>query len=575
MGAKCNLPVSEHEAVLERFPAYLDAEEEDRIRGLFPQYLFFHMAEDFDDSGIDSSSKPVRICHCTNCHETFSAIRGNYARGKMHHERLNCPQCGVEMEGLAVYKYRYDMHSLTSWVKVAVVRLLPDGALLIEAGNAARSFNWDQLDGEIGWSPTVRYYLKRGTVQEWKRQTIWEGCHPVGHDWVPTKTVADPFQPNVMGYAEYYGEYTLIGYGEIFNSKDWKYCQIEEFYHYEYAADLSGGDTARRIVKYLAWYALHPQIEMAVKFGFYEAVRDLIEDGKKNARLLDWDANNPPAFLRLSKQDAATFLVQGCEFSELKLWRENCKGLNLKQFQSLSARIGKANLPTLRDCAKIAKVDVPKAARYVESMIPACARYATVTPGQIVHNWKDYLDLAVQLGYDLKEATVAMPKNLQERHDAAASTIRVNKNAAEMKKYKYRRRKLEKSYSFTMGGLCVLVPTCSEEIIQEGKTLHHCVGGYAARHIEGKTTILFLRKQKTPGRSFLTIELGEEKGRIVIRQIHGYRNELYDRNAIPPRKKYAWFLDVWLDWINQGSKRDREDLPVLPGKENDQEEKTA
>ena len=78
MGAKCNLPESEHETVLAQFPACLDAEEEDRIRGLFPQYLFFHMADDFDDSGLDSSSKPVRICHCTNCHETFEAVRGNY-----------------------------------------------------------------------------------------------------------------------------------------------------------------------------------------------------------------------------------------------------------------------------------------------------------------------------------------------------------------------------------------------------------------------------------------------------------------------------------------------------------------
>lgn len=574
MGAKCNLPESKHEAVLAQFPAYLDAEEEDRIRGLFPQYLFFHMAEDFDDSGLDSSSKPVRICHCTNCRETFEAVRGNYARGKMHHERLNCPQCGVEMEGLAVYKYRYDMHSLTSWVKTAVARVATDGALLIEAGNAARSFSWDELDGYIGWGPTVRYYFKHGTVQEWKLQTIWEGGNPVGHDWVPTKTVADPFPPNLMGYAEYYGDYTMIGYSEIFNSKDWKYCQIEDFYHFEYGADLAGGDTARWIVKYLAWYALHPQIEMAVKFGFTEAVRDLIENGKKNARLLDWDATNPPAFLRLGKQDAAAFLSQGSDFEELKIWRENCKGLTLKQYKALVDQVGKANLPTLRSCAKAAGVDMTKAAHYVRRLVPCCGRYATATPAQILEMWNDYLGMAGKLGYDLREETVAMPKDLQERHDAAAAIIRVNSTAAEMKKYKYRRRKLEKKYAFAMGGYCILIPTCSAEIVQEGKTLHHCVGGYAARHIEGQTTILFLRKQKTPGRSYMTIELRESKGRIEIQQIHGYRNEKY-KNAVSPRKKFAWFLDVWLDWVNRGSERDKDGVPVLPEKKQTEEVKTA
>lgn len=574
MSAKCNLPVSEHEAVLAQFPAYLDAEEEERIRGLFPQYLFFHMAEDFDDSGLDSSSRPVRICHCTNCHETFEAVRGNYARGKMHHEQLNCPQCGVEMEGLAVYKYRYDMHSLERRVKVAVARQLPDGALLIEAGNAKRSFNWDQLDGDIGWSPTVRYYLKRGTVQEWKRQTIWEGCHAVGHDWVPTKTVADPFPPSLMGYADYYGDYALIGYGEIFNSKDWKYCQIEDFYHYEYGADLSGGDTGRWIIKYLAWYALHPQIEMAVKFGFTEAVRDLIENGKKNARLLNWDATNPPDFLRLGKQDAAAFLAQGGDFEELKIWRENCKGLTLKQYKALIDQVGKANLPRLHSCAKAAGVDMTKAAHYVRRLIPCCGRYATATPEQILQTWDDYLSMAKKLGYDLREETVAMPKDLRERHDAAAAIIRVNSTASEMKKYKYRRRKLEKKYAFALNGYCILIPTCSAEIVKEGKTLHHCVGGYAARHIEGQTTILFLRKQKTPGRSFLTIELKESKGRTEIQQIHGYRNEGY-RNAVSPKKKFAWFLKPWLAWVNDGSKRDKDGAPVLPEEKRTEEAKTA
>lgn len=574
MNPKCNLLPCDHEAVLTEFEGSLTAEEENRVRSLFPQYLFFHN-EYGDDSGYGDTSTPVRICHCTNCGQSFEAVRGNYARGKMHHEMLNCPQCGAELEGIAAYKYRYDMKSLDRWVKTAVVRLSPDGALLIEAGNAHRSFTWDELDGEIDWHPTKRYYLRRGLIQMWSLRCIWEGCHCVGHDWIPNTRISEPFAPNVMGYADYHGEYTLIGFDRIFASKDWKYCQIEEFFTYEYAADLAAGKPACQLLKYLAWYALHPQIEMAVKFGFSDAVRDLVEDGKKNARILDWDAKNPASFLRLGKQDAAAFLAQGCDFSELKLWRENCKGMSLKQFQNLSARIGRANLQTLRSCAQLAKVEMPKAARYVESLIPACARYATVTPGQIVHNWKDYLDLAVQLGYDLKEPTVAMPKNLQERHDAAASTIRINKNAAEMKKYKYRRRKLEKSFSFTMGGFCVLVPTCSEEIIQEGKTLHHCVGGYAARHIEGKTTIVFLRKQRTPGRSFLTIELKEEKGRTDIRQIHGYRNELYDKNAIEPRVKYAWFLDVWLDWVNHGSKRDRDGLPVLPGAENKEEDKTA
>lgn len=571
---RCNLREDMHVHVLEQFTDGIDAEEEDRIRGLFPQYLFFHNEDDADDSGYFQGNKPVRICHCTNCHEDFEAIRGNYARGKMHHEKLNCPQCGVEMEGIAVYKYRFEMPSLKRWIKTAVVRLTPDGALMIEAGTAVRSFTWDTLDGEIDWLPTCRYYLRRGTVQMWRVHTIWEDSHAVGHDWMPTKTIADPFLPSIMGYADYYGDYTLIGFNRIYDNKEWRYCQIADFYHYEYGADLLGGDTARWIVKFLAWYAMHPQIEMAVKFGFSEAVRDLIENGKKNARLINWNAKNPPDFLRLGKQDAAAFLGTGGDYEELKIWRENCKDLTLKQYRALIGQVGKANLPTLRSCAKAAGVDMPKAASYMRSLVPCCGRYATETPEQILQIWGDYLGMAEKLGYDLREETVAMPKDLRARHDAAADIIRVNSTAAEMKRYKYRRRKLEKKYAFAMGGYCILIPTSSAEIVQEGQTLHHCVGGYAARHIEGKTTILFLRKQKTPGRSFLTIELKERKGMIEILQIHGYRNEGY-RHAVPPKKKFAWFLDPWLDWVNRGSERDRDGAPVLPIRTEKEEVRTA
>ena len=135
---------------------------------------------------------------------------------------------------------------------------------------------------------------------------------------------------------------------------------------------------------------------------------------------------------------------------------------------------------------------------------------------------------------------------------------------------------LEKKYGFALGELRVVIPMSSAEIVQEGRTLHHCVGGYAARHIEGKTTILFIRKRRTPGRSFLTVELAADKrGRVSIVQVHGYRNEGYasgaEKEAVRPSTRYKWFLDAWIGWVNAGSERDKEGNPVLP--ETDKTEK--
>ena len=51
------------------------------------------------------------------------------------------------------------------------------------------------------------------------------------------------------------------------------------------------------------------------------------------------------------------------------------------------------------------------------------------------------------------------------------------------------------------------------EIILEGRTLHHCVGGdtYLSRHAEGTSTILFLRKKEHPEIPYITVEISGKR----------------------------------------------------------------
>ncbi len=618
-GPRCKLPPERHEEILAKFTGTLSADEENTIRDMFPQYLFF--SNEYTDDGWEVSSTPVRLCTCTACRETFEAVRGNYPRGKLHGEPCNCPHCGRQVEGRAVHKYRYEMSSLEQWIKTAVLRV-EDGALLIEAGNARRRFNWDDLIGDITWEPVRRYYIKAGKtdchanaaalarndsggmVQAWYYGAVpgswWCGQYML--EWMARKTVEDAFHPIMY---KYNGAYRIVGLEKALERKEWKYCQIQDFYTYQYGADIVGytpwplsglvraepggmlrparapgrstgrsGDSARWIVPYLAWYALHPQIEMAVKLGFSDAVSELIEDGRKNAKILNWRAKSPKDFLRLKPEDTKAVLRAGIGLDGLRKWKERAGDLSFGRYMEIVERVGKENMDMLCSCAKDAGCGLPAAARYVESLRPPCPQYG-VPLREILRSWNDYLHMAHTLGYDLSEKTVAMPRDLQQRHDAAAETIKVESGREEMKKYKRRRRMLEKKYGFAMEGLRVVIPVSSAEIVQEGKTLHHCVGGYAARHIEGKTTILFIRKRRTPGRSFLTVELYEERGKIKIRQVHGYWNEGYakadEREAVRPATRYAWFLDAWLGWVNDGSPRDKAGNPVLPGTDKEKE----
>ena len=596
MGQKCNLPEKDRDAALALFTGQLSEEQESTIKDLFPQYLFFR--NEFPDDGWEPATVPVRMCTCTACGEEFQAVRGNYAKGKLHHEKCNCPQCGREVEGIAVGKYKYDMPSLTKWVKVAVVDAAPDGALLIEAGEAKRRFTWDTLAGEIEWKPWKRYYLKPGenglprrsaprndsggVVQMWSLTFgDWVCGHPTDWHWIPETCIKEPFPVNCMGYADYWGEYPIIGLETaLCRAPAFRYCQIQDFYHYEYGADLALPESARWIIKYLAWYAELPQIEMAVKLGLSDAVRELIESGKKNARLLDWSARRPDTFLRCSKEDARLFVKSELTFKDIKDWR-GAKGMSLGRWLSMVDQAGGIdNARELNAVAKTARVSFERALHYVKGLRPGCARGGGVPLQEIIRVWKDYLGMAEQLDYDFREETVRLPKDLKDRHDAAAAIIRHEASEKEKKRYEKRRKQLEKRFAFEMDGFKILVPASSAEIVQEGKTLHHCVGGYAARHLKGTATILFLRKSRKPGRSFLTIELYEERGKWKLRQIHGYKNEGYAlptaRSTVEPNIRYAWFLDCWLGWVNAGSPRDKAGNPVLPGsKKTEKKERTA
>ena len=560
MNLKCNLNEEERERAFGMFDGMLTVEEEERIKSCFPQYLFFQM--NYIDDGWSVSADPVRICTCTACGAQFEGVRINGAHGKMHNEPVTCPYCGRQLVAKAVGKYKYDMPSLENWIKTAIARRTEDGALLIEAGDARRRYTHEDLTGPIDWYPSARYYFARGKVQMWKQIVMeWAHSKPV-MNWQTAKTICDPFNPVMWTYN---GSYQIFGLDEAIRGTAFEYCQIQRFYYYSYACE-NTEQTARWWVKYLAAAAFYPQIEMAVKWNLGDAVHDLISDGKKNAKLLNWKATDPAGFLRVSKTDAKAFIQSGMEFDDLKLWkeiREKAK-VSFAEYAEILNQFQKHSIQDMLACAEKAGCDFRKAIRYVQSLNAGCSRYALPVT-MIVQYWKDYLNMAEQMGYDLTEKTVAMPKDLKDRHDTAASILKAKTEAIQMEHYRKRKKKLERTYAFTLAGYSIIVPAGAEEIVQEGKTLHHCVGGYAARHVEGKTTILFLRKARRPERSFLTIEITESGRKKTIKQIHGFKNENYTskRRGTDPQIEYAWFLQPWMDWVNAGSKRDKSGNPIM------------
>lgn len=552
MGPKCNIDNIAASTIFPKIAGWLNADEERLFLEKFTPYVFYETW----------GTKTSRECYCTVCNEIYTVYKDENRRffGQHHNDNCCCPHCGSEVQLKSLGRMKSGA-GLRESAAAAFIRPSGDGGVFITAGIGFRTFDFYSgfVQPELEYLEKAKYYLAPGKVKGWKRSigNYFGRCMFGCGAWEATKTIREPFQANAM-----YGhdnDYWLFG-TECLADTDFKYCQLEEWYNEETAVWLSEcQDTVKLAISYLANYAIYPQMEMATKLGLGRLCTELCE-GQKNGRVVKWSAKSLPEFLRMPKADVKVFM-QNPSVEVLKAYSatKGAKGAPSMQVLSMAVGLlGNKYFGLAVECAKRAGVSTEKAVSYVQ----------TKDPRRTVQEWKDYLDIATKLGYDLTRPDVTMPKNLTERHDAAAAALQAERDAEAMKAYKKRYKQLKKKYEFEMDGLRIIVPVSGTEIVREGKTLEHCVGGYAARHLSGATTILFLRRSRKPGTSFATIQMGGMKGNDIV-QAYGYRNDRY-KNAVSIRTRYQNFIDTWLEWLRQGSKRNSAGKPIL-----NQEVKTA
>ena len=102
---------------------------------------------------------------------------------------------------------------------------------------------------------------------------------------------------------------------------------------------------------------------------------------------------------------------------------------------------------------------------------------------------------------------------------------------------------LRENYEYIGDSFRIVVPMTEAEITNEGQMLHHCVGGYATSHLERKTTILFLRANETPDKSYYTIEIRNINNGPYVAQIHGFGNKWIGNDPDAMRFAYHYFID--------------------------------
>lgn len=487
--------------------------------------------------------------------------------------RAKCPYCGKEV---TVKELRYSgrRKALREYQRAVVLRQWR-GALWATA--------WDCFKDYEGKEPATNapiltmlpkakllgaYRFTPGKVEAATR--VWWSDGPFDYSYQDTPGKNAGHKGGMWHIHSPYGfcselgkSYDMIGLPELQKSA-LRWCRLEQ-------VRIASDD----FIELLTAACFYPkQVEWLVKLGLQDAVRDLAGRGVKNAAAVKWNANTPAAFL-------------GCGVKELDaITKESDRPLvALRIYRALHDM---TQAPTPEECAALADCADDRTLRV---LLPRMKRYGLRIPKLISYlekirsHWKihwsnnaalsayaDYITAADGCGLDLSNTIHLLPRDFWEKHDtvtAAWSAICANRRNSEANaKYKARLTKLTARYLYWSDTLLIRAPVNAGEIVEEGKRLEHCVGGYADRHLSGKTTILFLRRRDKPHVPLVTIEMDGN----TIRQVYGYRNDRAscpeNPKGIPARKLYGAFLDEWLEWLNAGSKRYKDGRPKLPRKKH-------
>lgn len=541
--------LSDAEKMLESLPKADIERYTELVKDDYSGYIFYKRERNGD-----------KLCSCSACGKTFNANykkRRSYTADDVefynakHNDIVICPKCGKKATMKCKGRIRcYD--SLYEKGCYAFFEAVSTDEVIIRCYNVSNRFYEDlrKVSCALEFNLDSVYILQPGEayriVKGWYCAYYYNDSlnEPFLHGW---------------SYGQSYSPYTIIWFDKLEDtflkySQFWKYF---EFYKRSYYSDYySQGKHDVSLIRYLCMYALYPSIEFFMKLGFKYAVKLLVQNRQPNKRLFNWEADNPVDALRCKNKQ---------EFNEIKEFAGDGEH-NFVENLKIAKRIRKLDSTiTLKEAEAYCHIDISHI-KVLEKMMALsgkslrqCENYLIKQAGEghyqreLLTNfdigiWKDYIEAAEKLEYDLSVETVVLPRNLRAAHDTATAAVEYKENRKKLEFMKNLDVNRRKKYEYTDGELMIRLPHSMQEIIDEGKALSHCVGGYADRHADGKTTILFIRRCSEPNVPYYTLEIIGNK----IMQYHGYANERDTRGK--KDEAVIAFVEKWHKWVEAGSR---------------------
>lgn len=483
-----------------------------------------------------------KTCYCTACRKQFSEKipRRTYSNedemlfGAKHREEAPCPKCHATLQVINRGRLK-NLTRLNDRENIAFFRVISAEEIWLLC------YIFDRYFYDAGVKDDVleyeAYHFRKGQKTRYFRRGWYS------RDMAEIGKIREPFGYFNSCAGFIYDPYTLIGAGEL-ESTFFRYSRFKEWMN------------ADRFVHYLDAFSEFPRvIEMLEKQGFRNLVNEKVLRGCMCTQVCRFRTADPKKFWKLDKAELKVWKEQHrCDLEIAAVYKRLFRNEGPEKGLAFASRWGglcntKDREKKLLQLLKKYGFTPRQAVDYTDKRR---LKEMIYSPG---YYWIDYLEAAEDVGYDLTVHNVFFPRNLGTAHDEVVKARQIKTAEKEIKKSMERVAALEKQYGYSDGVYLIRPPKDTVEIVEEGNALKHCVGGYAARHAEGSTTILFMRAAKAPDKPLYTIEMNGE----TLRQAHGYKNR-ENPEDVPPAKA---FLDAWLKWVKAGSKRDKNGAPKV------------
>lgn len=290
--------------------------------------------------------------------------------------------------------------------------------------------------------------------------------------------------------------------------------------------------TSIPLIDFFKEYYKFPQLEYLVKLKLYNLVYDFVLRGYLSYNNYNSSENNIKKFLKLETNYYNYLLKHNLDSYGLEA---------LYVLQKLKIKPDESNI----EFAKIFD------SVFRENNVPDCISfnslknyyYKFLKTKDNLEDYKDYLEFAKTLNYDLTDTKYLKPANLKQAHDNAYNKVESIKNEPLYAAVKNKCKQYLK-LSYVGKKYSIVMPEKAEDIVQEGIDNHNCVGTYLGRVKMGYSIICFVRHSENKEKSFYTLELDPKTLKII--QCRGYSNGTTSEETAVQKFVTAWRKNIVL-----------------------------